>query len=299
MKRQHAQSSPDRHRRRTRPGPTRLRASSQAVPETTMRPCSCVNHECQFCEAKLYTGISGKQVNEIRGHLTHCRNKARQTLFRAGDPSTDLFVISEGQVKLTKTDIDGHEHLIGLAGAGYLLGFDTIGNRRYSYSAETLTPTVFCRIRHRDMMRILTKNPKVSLNVLLAVNEQLAQAQNLIRVLSQKSAHGKVAALLLSLIPSRPDDGHEKPEALHLSRNEMAEILGITVETVSRIMAQFGREAIIKAPRGSISIRQRRRLEALASSPLQPGTPTISGHDAPLRRHRTLMEPHSVRPVIK
>lgn len=226
--------------------------------------CSSANRECQFCEAKLYAGISGKQVNEIRGHLTHCRSGARQTLFRAGRPSTDLFVIRDGQVKLTKTDIDGHEHLISLAGAGYLLGFDTIGNRRYSYNAETLTPAVFCRIKHDDMMRILAQNPKVSLNVLLAVNEQLAQARNLIRVLSQKSAHGKVAALLLSLIPLRPDVGHEKPEALHLSRNEMAEILGITVETVSRIMAQFGRDAIVKAPRGSISIRKRKRLETLA-----------------------------------
>lgn len=248
----------------------RRRAQTPAPPETTMESCSCVNHECQFCEAKLYTGISTKQVSEIRGHLTHCRNDAHQTLFRAGDPSMDLYVIREGQVKLTKTDIDGHQHLISLAGAGYLLGFDTIGHPRYSYSAETLMPTVFCRIRHDDMMRVLTQNPRVSLNVLLAVNEQLAQARDLIRALGRNSAIGKIAALLLNLIPPPAAGRAEKPKALHLSRNEMAEILGLTVETVSRIMAELNREGTVDAPRGRIVIHARKRLQTLAGISLPP-----------------------------
>ena len=46
-----------------------------------MNPCSCENKECQFCEAKLYSGLSGKQVNEIRGRLSHCRSGPRQMLF--------------------------------------------------------------------------------------------------------------------------------------------------------------------------------------------------------------------------
>lgn len=95
-------------------------------------------------------------------------------LFRAGNPSTDLYVIREGQIKLTRSDVNGHERLIGLASPGYLLGFDTIGNPTYSYNAKTFIPSVFCRIKHGDIMRVLAKNSKVSLNVLLAINERLA-----------------------------------------------------------------------------------------------------------------------------
>jgi len=134
-------------------------------------------------------------------------------------------------------------------------------------------------------MKVLAKNSKVSLNVLLAITEQLAQARTLIQVLGQKTALEKVAALLLNLLPHKTDDKAGKTQKLHLSRNEMAEILGITVETVSRIMAQFKREAIIKAPRGSISIRKRKRLEALAGSPLQSGPP------GDIRTRRALMPP--------
>jgi len=217
------------------------------------------------------------QVRVIRELLSRCNTGPGETLFRAGDPSTFLYVIREGQIKLTRSDVNGHEHLIGLVGPGYLIGFDAIGNPMYSYSAKTLTASLFCRIKHGDMMKVLAKNSKVSLNVLLAVNEQLSQAQNLIHVLGQKTAVEKVAALLLNLLPlnnkNKIDDAGRKAQALHLSRNEMAEILGITVETVSRIMAQLKREAIVKAPRGSISIRKRKRLEALAGSPLRFGPP--------------------------
>lgn len=232
-----------------------------------MNPRSCENKDCQFCEAKLYSGLSGKQVNEIRGRLSHCQSGARQMLFRTGDPSRHLYVIREGQVKLTRTDIDGHDHLLNLAGPGYFLGFDTIGNPSYSYNAETLTPTVLCRIEHGDIVRLLTEEPRVSLNVLLAVNEQLAQARNLIRVLGQKTAVEKVAALLLNLYPPKTDGGTGKVRALHLSRQEMAEILGLTVETVSRIMADLRRKGIIDAPRGRIVISARARLQTLAGEP--------------------------------
>ncbi|GAB4512953.1 MAG: hypothetical protein Tsb0026_17240 [Sulfuricaulis sp.] len=190
-------------------------------------------------------------------------------LFRAGDPSTQLYVIREGQVKLTRTDIDGHDHLLNLVGPGYFLGFDTIGNPSYSYNAETLTSTVLCRIKHNDIVRLLKEEPRVSLNVLLAVNEQLAHARDLIRVLGQKTAIEKVAALLLSLYPPNPEGGNGKTEALHLSRQEMAQILGLTVETVSRIMAALRRKGIINAPRGSIVVSARSRLQALAGDPMR------------------------------
>ncbi len=240
-----------------------------------MHACSCQgDEECRFCEAKLYSGLPQEQVRDIRDLLSLCNTGPGDMLFRAGDPSIYLYVIHEGQIKLTRSDVSGHERLIGLVGPGYLLGFDTIGNPMYSYSAKTLTPSVFCRIKHSDIMKVLAKNSKVSLNVLLAINEQLAEARTLIRVLGQKTAVEKVAALLLNLLPLKMDEEAGKTQALHLSRYEMAEILGITVETVSRIMAQFRREAIIKAPRGSISIRNREQLEALAGSPLQLGPPS-------------------------
>ncbi|MDH3514322.1 MAG: Crp/Fnr family transcriptional regulator [Gammaproteobacteria bacterium] len=205
----------------------------------------------------------------VRGSLTHCRSDSHKTLFRAGDPSTYLYVIREGQVKLTRKDIYGRDHLLNLAGPGFFLGFDAIGNPAYSYSATTLTPTVFCRIGHGNILRLLNEEPKIALNVLFAVNEQLALARNMIHVLGQKTAVQKLAALLLNLSPP-VTGGDSKARTLHLSRHEMAEMLGLTVETVSRIMAELRRRGIIEAPRGSVIIRKRAPLQSLGGDIQRP-----------------------------
>ena len=242
-----------------------------------MSACSCHNEECLFCEAKLYAGLSEGQVCEIRGMLSRHVSEARDVLFRSNDPAQHLFMIRSGQIKLTTSGVDGNEHIIGLVGAGYLLGFDNVGAAVHSYTAECLTPTVVCKIRHRDMMRVLEENPKVSLNVLQAINEQLIQARSLIRVLGQKSSMEKLGSFLLILAPHETDDAPEELLPLHLSRNEIAEVLGLTVETVSRIMARLQRDGVIDAPRGGIYIRNRKQLQILAGSPLHLAPPNGVG----------------------
>jgi CRP/FNR family transcriptional regulator len=264
MKRGHTPMKHARHRRRAKADHVAACATCQPTGEPGLQTSSYKNNNCQYCEAKLYAGLSDKQVKELDGRLGLCRSEPRHMLFRAGDPSKYLYVVREGQVKLTRTDIDGHEHLLNLVGPGYFLGFDAIGNSSHSYSAETLTPTVFCRIKHDDIVWLLAEAPQVSLNILLAVNEQLAQARDMIRALGQKTAIEKVAALLLSLYPPDTEGRNGKARALHLSRQEMAAILGLTVETVSRIMAALRRQGIINAPRGRIVVSARARLQALA-----------------------------------
>lgn len=281
--------------RKRRNESTEARAGSacptcQPSGEPARKTFSYNSNNCEYCEAKLYAGLSGRQVKELDGRLGLCRSEPRHTLFRAGDPTKYLYVVREGQVKLTRTDIDGREHLLNLVGPGYFLGFDDIGNSAYSHSAETLTPTVFCRIKHDDIVWLLKEAPQVSLNILLAVNEQLAQARNMIRALGQKTATEKVAALLLSLYPPETKGGSGKTGALHLSRIEMAEILGLTVETVSRIMAALRRKGIINAPRGRIVVSARARLQALAGDSPDENLPrkkSPSHRKQPPRRDRS------------
>ncbi len=242
-----------------------------------MSACSCVNQECLFCEAKLYAGLSEGQACEIRGMLSRHVNDPNDVLFRASEPAQFLYMIRSGQIKLTTSDADGNEHIIGLVGAGYLLGFDNIGATVHSYTAECLTPTVICKIKHRDMMQVLAENPKVSLNVLHAMNDQLVQARSLIRVLGQKSSIEKLASFLLSVAPQQADKMPEERLPLNLSRCEIAEVLGLAVETVSRIMARLQRDGIIDAPRGGIHIRNRKQLQMLAGSPLHLAPPNGVG----------------------
>lgn len=252
---------------------------------------ACDGDQCRYCESLLYAGLPPEETAEVRGLLSFGTSEPHTVLFHAGDASTHLFIIREGQVKLTAPNIKGQDHIIGLVGPGYPLGFDTIGVPEYSYSAETLTPTVLCRIEHRDLMQLLTHNPKVSLNVLWAVNEQLAQARTLIRVLGQKTSVGKVASLLLDLVPAEPDGEPVRPMPLYLSRSEIAQILGLRVETVSRIMAGFRRDRIVETSHRQIVVRNRARLRLLAGRILRVGP----GLDAERVRPTVKARPHATR----
>ena len=136
------------------------------------------------------------------------------------------------------------------------------------------------------MMRVLAENPKVSLNVPQAINEQLIQARSLIRVLGQKSSMEKLGSFLLILAPHETDDAPVLP--LHLSRNEIAEVLDLLrKDGLSRIMARLQRDGVIDAPRGGIYIRNRKQLQILAGSPLHLAPPNGVGGAARPRHVRS------------
>jgi CRP/FNR family transcriptional regulator len=227
-----------------------------------MYACPCEIQECVFCEAQLYTGLSKDHVLQIRGILDKRRYQPQEFLFHETDPSTHLFALRTGHVKLTSSLADGREQIIRLAVPGQLLGLGTVNGDAYPYTARALTSVTVCRLTRKDMLRVLAENPPVSLRVIDHLNGELEQAQAMIRDLGLKSANEKVASFIVSLIPARGPT----PEKLvmPLSRQEIAEMLGLTVETVSRVMAQFKREDLIQTPRGHIHIKDQARLWKLA-----------------------------------
>lgn len=229
-----------------------------------MYDCVCQNEDCVLCAAHLSMGMTSDQVCHIRGMLSQREYGAREILFREGEPGTQLFLLRRGHVKLTALGTDGREQIIDLAVSGRLLGFHSVNDPAYAYTAETLTPTTVCKIRHTDMLKVLAQNPEVSLRVIDILNRELTAAHTLIRMLGQKTATEKVATFILSLVPV--DQIAPAELLLPMSRQEIAELLGLTIETVSRLMSELRREAVIDTPRGYIRIQNLDRLRTLAGA---------------------------------
>ncbi len=149
-----------------------------------------------------------------------------------------------------------------------MIGFDTMDDDVYTYTAETLTPVSVCTIQRKDMLQILEQNSTVSLRLVEILNDELKQAKTLIRVLGHKSPIGKIATFILSLLPQRGAIPREL--LLPLTREEVAEMVGLTEETVSRVMADLKRKGVIEAPRGYIRILDRNRIYSLAGISAPP-----------------------------
>ncbi len=233
-----------------------------ASPNASLRYCEI--GRCLLRVARVSCNFTHQSVCSIPGFSLRYECQPHEILFRENDPSENLFVLRRGLIKLTTVSIDGHAQIVGLAVPGQLVGFETKSKKARRFTAETVTPVTVCRLRNGDMLRVLKQNPPVAMAVIELVNHELLEAQQFIRMLRKRSAEKRVAWFLLSLA------SHAAPGAtipLALSRREIAELLGLTVETVSRLMSSFRRGGLIDAPRGGLRIRQAERLQACASKP--------------------------------
>lgn len=244
-----------------------------------MSSCPCEIDACVLCEARLYPGLTPEQVCRIGGLLIRESFHPHEILFRDGDPAIYLFAVRTGQIKLISSLSDGRQQILHVAVGGHMLGREAFNGRPYAYTAEALTEVSTCKINSRDLLEVIQQNPTVSLRVIQMLIEELDQAETLIRDLGLKTAPEKIATFILSLIPARGVQIEKLP--LLLSRREMAEMLGLTEETVSRVMAEFNRKQIIITGKGTLSILQPELLYALGG--IEPASP------APVRRQKIPM----------
>jgi CRP/FNR family transcriptional regulator len=228
----------------------------------TAPACICRIDDCVLCEARLFSALASNQVCDIKGMVGKQAYRKRDVIFREGDPCDRLYIIKDGMVKLSKSLPDGREQIMCPRGAGQLIGFSGLGSTNYPVTATALTDVDTCSIDHSDMERVLQNNPGTAMDVIGLLNQELGQSQAMICNLGLKNATEKVASFILSLVPG--DAGETAHIPLPLSRQEIGEMLGLTVETVSRIMAEFRREQILESPRGGIELLSISRLKTLS-----------------------------------
>ena len=119
-----------------------------------------------------------------------------------------------------------------------------------------------CKINHRTLIDHVRDRGDLAMRLIEALNSQLAHSRALMEVLGHKCAAAKIASFILLMTPkSKKSNGGF---ALPFSRLEIASLLGLSEETVCRLMANMKREGAIHAPRGHIEIRDWDRLHAIA-----------------------------------
>jgi CRP/FNR family transcriptional regulator len=185
-------------------------------------------------------------------------------LLREGDPASHVFNITGGSVRVYKLLPDGRRQITGFLYAGDFLGLAT--GDRYAFSAEAMEAGSICRFRKADYRRLIQETPALEAILLDRANHELAAAQTQMLLLGRKTALERVATFLTDL----PGADRMRPTStgvLHLpmTRGEMADYLGLTIETVSRVMTRLKTEGVIRLTSLSdLTILRPQRLQALA-----------------------------------
>jgi CRP/FNR family transcriptional regulator len=213
--------------------------------------------EGPFSEAELQC-----MLEDAAQHVTFDSGKV---LFMQGQPSTCLYAVTDGVVKICTHSADGREQIVGLSGPERLLvGLQSISDERYAYSAIAATKVEACKVNHRTLLARVRDKGDLGLRLIQAVNAQLAHSRALMEVLGHKCAAAKIASFILLMTPKSEHGNCDF--SLPFSRMEMASLLGLSEETVCRLMANLKRQGAIHAPRGRVEIRNWDQLHAIADN---------------------------------
>ncbi|MDE1467869.1 Crp/Fnr family transcriptional regulator [Aurantiacibacter sp. D1-12] len=169
-----------------------------------------------------------------------------EVLFAAGDEDTACATLVSGALKVSSYDADGNERILALIHPSGFIG------EMFSPFAEhdviALSDSQLCVFARRDMDAALDAYPKLARALLRRSQEDLHQARNLLALGAGRSASEQVGALLLALAQAASDSPcHPRQQFdLPMTRGEMASMLGLTIETVSRALGSLEKEGAIR-----------------------------------------------------
>ncbi len=182
------------------------------------------------------------QLSKIGHHLTVKRG---ETVFSAGDNNDISATLTSGALKISSFDSDGNEHILSLVHPAGFVGELFAPSAHHHIIA--LTDSQLCIFDRKRYEEAIERFPALAIALLQRTSDELHQSRNLIELIGQ-SASASISGLLLEFAraashsPCHIADYFELP----LSRGDIANLLGVKIETVSRIIRKFDRDGIIK-----------------------------------------------------
>lgn len=185
-------------------------------------------------------------------------------LYRHGEPFKAIYAIRSGAIKTWSSDRDGEEQITGFYLPGEVVGLDGPADNVHQNSAIALQTTSVCAIPYERLESLSRQVPGLQRNLLQLLSREINADQKQRSLLGRTSAEVRVASLLLSLSARYKRHRLSAVEfTLPMSRSDMANFLGLTLETVSRVFSRLQKLEIISANRKDIVILDMPRLQAI------------------------------------
>lgn len=221
--------------------------------------------ECTMRAISVCGALEASELAELESLSQSRAFPARSMLFDESARASSVYNVAEGCVRLYKSLPDGRRQIVGFALPGDFLGLALV--ERYGVTAEAVTDVKVCRFARPAFADFLDAKPHLLRRLHELVSHELSLAQDQMLLLGRRSAEEKVAAFLLNL---QTRYGRIAPISVNvplpMSRQDIADYLGLTIETVSRTLTKLARaKAIVVVPDG-IRLLAPERLVRLATA---------------------------------
>lgn len=211
---------------------------------------------CRLAQICLPIALDTSDVDKLDSIIQRGRPLRKgEFVFRQDDPFSAVYAVRSGTLKSYCTSAAGEEQVTGFYFPGEILGMDGISRNRHPSSAQALETAAICEIPFELLGELSTRIPSLQRHFFQLMSQEIAEDQQLITMLGKNSAEQRVAALLLNISLR---NSRRKLSAtafrLSMSRADIGNYLGLTIETVSRVFSRFQKSGAISADGKEISL---------------------------------------------
>jgi len=186
------------------------------------------------------------------------------SLYHSGDSFESLYAVRSGAFKTVGVSRQGDEKITGFHLPGELLGMEAISSGRHDYSAVALEDSDVCVIPFAPLEAMAMSVPALQHQLLRVVSGDISRDQGLMLLLGSMTAEQRLAAFLLSLSRRHKRLGYSADRfVLRMTREEIGNYLGLTLETISRLFSRFQRDGLVAVQQRDIEIRDGGRLREM------------------------------------
>ncbi len=212
--------------------------------------CTCESCQHKLCAGRvsLFTSLDREQLLKVIKLIIHKEYKKGELLLFEGEVRNDLVIVNKGQVKAFRNTIDGKEQILYIFSEGDFFGEkNLLRDQASNYGVEALEETHVCIIHKNDFQKLVQEYPDIGLKVMEVLCQRLDRLENTVETMGTRTVSARVSSVLLEFA-----DKFGKPSSegtivdLPLSREGIANYVGLTRETVSRKMSSMQDEGLIE-----------------------------------------------------
>lgn len=211
-----------------------------------------------------------QNIKQLDNIIVHSRPlKKGEYLFHNGDKFTALYALRSGCIKTFFVTDDGNEQITGFYLPGDIIGLSGINNKTYPISAATIETSTTCKIPYTKFEHLIEEVADLKNHLIYSMSKEIRENLQMMLLLSQKNAVARVASFIID-ISSRIQRRGYAPNFIYLamSRNEIANYLGLAVETISRVFSKLHKRGALIVNGRAVEIANHQLLAQIAGTKL-------------------------------
>ncbi len=210
-------------------------------------------------KCEIFSPLKDQELRKISVLFEELNFQDNEYVFMEGDSCTWLYLVDRGRIKILKHSSMGKDIILEILSPGEMFGcVAVLDNKPYPASAQAMEPSVIIRINRKNLLKIMDEYPILKLGIAKFFSDRLRDAHEMLKNIATERVEKRIASLLLKLSEKIgvESDGYSKLD-FPLTRQEIAEMVGTTVETCIRTISKFQKQGMVKSSRDKMLINVR------------------------------------------